>query len=126
MADGFWDRVTGERVAGLPACPLLNRYQLAAAGVVNGRDAPAYSPVLPAASGRWSASALPEQALALRVTAIAAALAEAAVSADTAYDRWAAVPPVATGKSRRSCCDRPRPTDASRQRSSTSRAARRS
>jgi hypothetical protein len=109
MTGGFWDRVTGEQVARLPTRPLLNRYQLAARGVVNGRDAPAYSSVLPTASGRWSASAfgcgcegdfartaMPGQALALRVTAIATALAEAAVPTEATYDRWAAVPPVAT------------------------------
>jgi hypothetical protein len=109
MTGGFWDRVIGERVARPPARPLLNRYQLAAPGVVNGRDAPVQSPVLPTASGRWSASAqggagegdfartaMPGQALALRVTAIAAALAEAAIPAAGAYERWAAVPPVAT------------------------------
>ena len=109
MSGGFWDRVTGERVARLPTRPLLNRYQLAVPGVVNGRRAPAHSPILPGASGRWSAdaqgcasegdvarTAMPGQALALRITAIAAALAEAAIPAEAAYDRWAAVPPVAT------------------------------
>lgn len=109
MAQGFWDRVMGERVDKLPTRPLLNRYQLADVGVVNGHDAPAYSPVLPTASARWSASsagctgegdfthaAMPEPALALRVIAIAAALTEAAASADNAYGHWVAVPPVST------------------------------
>jgi hypothetical protein len=57
MVNGFWDRITGERVGRLPARPLLGRYVLAAPGAVNGRDAAAYTPVVPTASARWSASA---------------------------------------------------------------------
>ena len=115
MAGAFWDRVTGEQVRRLPSRPLLGRYQIAAPGMVNGREAAARTPIVPAASGHWSASvaghseaghfgrgALPAQELARRTAAIAAALTEAAAAQGAAhegkspYERWVAVPPLAT------------------------------
>ncbi|MFC0526118.1 hypothetical protein [Phytohabitans kaempferiae] len=116
MPNGFWDRITGELVGRLPARPLLGRYALAVPGSVNGRDAPAYSPIVPTASARWSATAsgsartgsfprgaLPGPKLASHVAAVCAALADAVARApspdaphERPYERWAAVPPLAT------------------------------
>ncbi|MFI9552780.1 hypothetical protein [Nonomuraea endophytica] len=117
MANGFWDRITGERVDRLPVGPLLGRYALAVPGSVNGCNAAAYTPIVPTASARWSANAagsagggqfprgaLPGPKLALHIAAVSAALAASVAQPptldvspdDRQYDRWAAVPPLAT------------------------------
>ncbi|MGC4890478.1 TFIIB-type zinc finger domain-containing protein [Micromonospora sp. DT227] len=117
MAHEFWDRVTGARAGRLPARPLLGRYQLTVPGKVNGHDAGPHTPVTPTGSGRWSVrmfgsvgegyfsrDALPDRMLAARTVAIANALGAAAHESpaepgspdETAYERWVAVPPLAT------------------------------
>ncbi|WP_425789228.1 TFIIB-type zinc finger domain-containing protein [Micromonospora sp. DT227] len=86
-------------------------------GKVNGHDAGPHTPVTPTGSGRWSVrmfgsvgegyfsrDALPDRMLAARTVAIANALGAAAHESpaepgspdETAYERWVAVPPLAT------------------------------
>jgi hypothetical protein len=113
VTDRFWDRLGGRSVPRMPERVPLGRYQLAAPGVVNGRDAATGTRVAPTGSGRravdvggvrWSGSsgqhALPTPGFTGRTAAIAAGLADAVhrtgSAGETEYDRWSAVPPLAT------------------------------